>query len=315
MLLANESATDLSAAVTSPPRKPTFSMAPQKSPLFAAAQRGKLKSVQTLLAQGYDVNEQDAEGMPWNVTPLMLAAGCGHTDVVQALLSAGANVRMRDKSVPGEAGDATALHYAAANGNVDTIRALVAAKADVNARSKRYASTPLALAVQCGHLAAAQLLLGHGADPARAARHSANALQIAIEAGHHEFVKLFLKDAPPSLINSQGICERTPLVDAIWAKDLEVASLLVSLGADVNFRNSEGTSPLMIAVIQESKLLVALLLTSGADVRNTDKSGQSAWDIAQRDRLPVIAKMLEKHGAKANGRGRPQACGPGRSAT
>ena len=58
---------------------------------------------------------------------------------------------------------ATALHRAASTGRTDVIRALLAAGARINARNADKA-TPLLLAAIAGHQPAAILLAGKGAD-------------------------------------------------------------------------------------------------------------------------------------------------------
>ncbi|XP_026689094.1 tonsoku-like protein, partial [Diaphorina citri] len=55
--------------------------------LHVAAARGNLTLVQSLLKQGHPVKVQDSAG--W--LPLHEAANHGHTDIVQALVSAGAD--------------------------------------------------------------------------------------------------------------------------------------------------------------------------------------------------------------------------------
>ena len=59
-------------------------------------------------------------------TALMLAAGFGHTETVNALLKAGANANIRKKYDDG----ITALMWAALNGHTETVNALIEAGAD-----------------------------------------------------------------------------------------------------------------------------------------------------------------------------------------
>ena len=79
-------------------------------PLCKAAYYGELDKVRELLADADDVNEQLRAG----ITALMSASRYGHTEIVEALLSAGARTDLRDKEgktaadVAGGAGRASA---------------------------------------------------------------------------------------------------------------------------------------------------------------------------------------------------------------
>ena len=63
------------------------------SPLLHAIHTGQLRSVEALLDSGADVNRLSGDG----ITPLMMAAGYGYTDIVQLLLKRGANPRIADR--------------------------------------------------------------------------------------------------------------------------------------------------------------------------------------------------------------------------
>lgn len=56
---------------------------------------------------------------------------------------------------------------------------------------------------------------------------------------------------------------------------------LLESGADVNFMDSRGWTPLMIAASQGYEDLVDFLLTNGADVNIVDKYGKKAVDKAK----------------------------------
>lgn len=72
------------------------------TPLEHAVHKKQIASVVALLDAGADANRTDPRGM----TPLMMAAGYGYTDIVQTLLHRGADSRLRDRD------GATALDYA-----------------------------------------------------------------------------------------------------------------------------------------------------------------------------------------------------------
>lgn len=90
--------------------------------LWRGAATGDAPTIRNLFARPQDVNNQDRDG--W--TPLLLAAGMGHTAAVQALLEKGANVDVQD------ADGKSALMRATAMGYADIVLILVEAGADVN---------------------------------------------------------------------------------------------------------------------------------------------------------------------------------------
>ena len=112
---------------------------------YHAVEDGDLEVVQALISAGADVNTSDPEGF----TPLQTASKLGHIAIVQALISAGA--------------DDYRLHYAVEDGDLKTVQALISAGADVNA-SDPEGFTPLQTASEWGHTAIAQALISAGAN-------------------------------------------------------------------------------------------------------------------------------------------------------
>ncbi len=115
--------------------------------LLQAARRGDAGTVETLLAQGVDV---DATGRGGE-TALHAAAAAGHADVVERLLAAGASVDRLEFD-----GD-TALVNAAWFGHADVVRLLLDAGADPDIEGSA-GGKPLQVARRRGHSAAARLL-------------------------------------------------------------------------------------------------------------------------------------------------------------
>lgn len=106
--------------------------------LFNAVLKGRIATVQTLLAQGVNVNVRTVSGK----TPLMAAAYKGYSDVVQLLIDSGANLYVRDAR-----GD-TALSIAERLGYTRIVELLrqAAARAEGATTSAGPASPPSAVA-------------------------------------------------------------------------------------------------------------------------------------------------------------------------
>lgn len=131
-----------------------------KTPLMDAVIKGDVDKVNTLIAEGANVNEQDEYG--W--TALQLAAAYGHAGIVHTLLAKGA-----DPTIKNSLGR-TALMYAAAFGHSAIVKTLLATRrANIDAASEdpenmHTGETALMLAAWSGHSDIIGLLIEAGAD-------------------------------------------------------------------------------------------------------------------------------------------------------
>ena len=86
----------------------------------------------------------------------------------------------------------TALHKAAGLGHIDLVELLISHKADLNSRS-RIEATPLHGASQEGHLAIVVTLLEAGADPLLPDRNGVLPIHFAAIENHPEVVKILIE--------------------------------------------------------------------------------------------------------------------------
>ena len=89
--------------------------------LTIASTVGSVAAIKMLLSRGCSIDSRDDGGD----TPLMHAARCGNTKVVEYLLAQGANPLLRNTS------DVGLLHLAALSGNVLTIKAVLSKNLDI----------------------------------------------------------------------------------------------------------------------------------------------------------------------------------------
>ncbi|HEX5964917.1 MAG TPA: ankyrin repeat domain-containing protein [Pyrinomonadaceae bacterium] len=97
------------------------------TPLGFAVFFGQSDVVTALLDAGAEVNAASRESM--KVTPLASAAASKQTEIARVLIAHGANVNAR------AAGGHIPLHEASANGNVELVKLLIENGADVNAKT------------------------------------------------------------------------------------------------------------------------------------------------------------------------------------
>ena len=222
------------------------------TPLHWAVQRDDVETVALLLRNGAQPNAANRYGM----TPLTLAAVNGNAQIVNTLLQAGADPNGRLPS--GE----TVLMTAARTGSAPVIRALVGRGADPNAVDRVEGETPLIWAVSENHPEAARALIEAGAD---VNRRSAPSSLPKLNFGTSGIVPMAL---PKGAF--------TPLMYAARQGAIESARVLLDAKADVNLTDPDGTTALVIAIINAHYDLGALLVERGADPDIADASGMGA---------------------------------------
>jgi ankyrin repeat protein len=123
------------------------------TPLHLASGKGHIEIVEFLLNHGADTELENIHGQ----RPLCLAAKFGRYETIKTLLEHGAAVNHKDKH------GGTPLHDAAMWSGEKVINLLISYGADVNARDQ-YQSTPLHQAAMLSNIEAAKALVEHGAD-------------------------------------------------------------------------------------------------------------------------------------------------------
>ena len=86
----------------------------------------------------------------------------------------------------------------------------------------------------------------------------------------------------------------SPVMDAVWRKNYEIAKLLIDHGADLSTMSSDGQSILVLAVGNGNSKIVKLLLDSGADPDVKDSMGMSARGYASLFKNEELMKLMEK---------------------
>lgn len=89
--------------------------------------------------------------------------------------------------------------------------------------------------------------------------------------------------------------EYTPLMDAVWRGNVDIARILINKGADVNKVSKEGQTMIVLAVGQEKLPLIKLLAENGADVDTADAMGMSAWNYATLFKKQQIIDILQQY--------------------
>ena len=204
-------------------------------PLHSAALAGKEQVVIQLVKQ-YNCSVECSREEDYDA-PLHIAAGAGHTNVVQVLLSdLRANLQARNMQ------NDTALHIAALNGHTNVVTVLME-EFGCNPHTTGFKSrTPLHRACEGGHLKLVEKLIDrYCCDPETRDDEGATALHIASLANKEDIVRMLLlkyKCSPYSCDNSGN----TVVHDSTSINTLEL--LLKVMGVFPSMRNNDGKAPI-----------------------------------------------------------------------
>jgi ankyrin repeat protein len=94
----------------------------------------------------------------------------------------------------------------------------------------------------------------------------------------------------------------TDLIDAVKASDIASAQLMLAAGADVNSRDAENSTVLMLAAHSGNSLMVRVLIEGGADVNASNEAGwaplaKSVYNPVLKRGFPDVARALIEAGA------------------
>nr|XP_046149003.1 transient receptor potential cation channel subfamily A member 1-like isoform X1 [Oncorhynchus gorbuscha] len=250
------------------------------SPLHLAVSHTHNHLVQLLLS--HYKTESNLEGGLGN-TPVMLACSINNTEALSILLSHGARLSSQNKL------GHYAIHAAAFAGSKKAMDVILKAGEEmghsieehINFLDKSY-SSPLHLAVRGGNMDIIEFCIHKGAKIDQQQVDRSTALHFACSQGATEAVKLMLSSYSrlDSIINlPDGACQ-TPLHRATIFDHTELAEYLISKGADIDYIDSKGLSPLLLATNCGAWRTVALLLSKGANVKIKDQSGCNFLHLA-----------------------------------
>eukprot|EP00074_Homo_sapiens_P078279 XP_011538651.1 fibronectin type 3 and ankyrin repeat domains protein 1 isoform X2 [Homo sapiens] len=188
----------------------------------------------------------------------------------------------------------TALMVAAQKGYTRLVKILVSNGTDVNLKNGS-GKDSLMLACYAGHLDVVKYLRRHGASWQARDLGGCTALHWAADGGHCSVIEWMIKDGCEVDVVDTG-SGWTPLmrVSAVSGNQ-RVASLLIDAGANVNVKDRNGKTPLMVAVLNNHEELVQLLLDKGADASVKNEFGKGVLEMARVfDRQSVVSLLEER---------------------
>jgi ankyrin repeat protein len=258
----------------------TFAASNSDTRLADAAMNRDSSSVRSLLKLHAEVNAPQPDG----TTALHWASRWDDVEMANLLVTAGANVKAANRF------GATPLSLACTNGSAAMIDKLLKAGEDPNAVISEMGDTALMLAARTGKPDAVKVLLDHGADANKTNSEGQTPLMWAVAEKNAAAAKVLIdhgadvnaqthKLPPPSMFQTIFSAPfpaggMTALLYAARQNDLESAKILVTAGANIKENAADGSSPLLVAVINEHYALGKYLLEQGADPNATDDKGR-----------------------------------------
>ncbi|XP_068094527.1 serine/threonine-protein phosphatase 6 regulatory ankyrin repeat subunit B-like [Hyperolius riggenbachi] len=236
-------------------------------------------------------SEIDAES---GLTPFMIAIHENRLSVVERFLELGVNVQ--EKTQDGR----TALHVAAAYSKEEIVRLLLAKKAEPNLPGGEKDQLPLHYAAQRpnGAIGVIQTLLRTSSKDARLVQDKDGCIPlfVAVEAGNLGMCREFLSSHTEAQLKATSHKYGDSALHACCRKrDVELAKLLVELGAPVDCQNAESQTPLHIAAWEGDEIMVKFLHQCKANPNITDQLDRSPLHIAaERGHTAVVENLTDK---------------------
>ena len=311
------------------------------SPMSLAAEVGNTEMLKVLLEAGANVESPNADGQ----TALLAVARTGNVAAAQLLLDNGAKVDAKEKW-----GGQTPLMWASARRHPEMMQLLISKGADVNARSidrdyQRHVTaegrpksldsgglTPLMYAARENCIACVDVLLKNKVDIDLPDPDGVSPLLVAIMNANWDLARRLIEAGAD--VNQWDIYGESPLLTAIdlrnridggrasidplnTTKGIEVLKLLLERGANPNMQlffkpanargvvYTRGVTPLIRAAVNADLEVVKLLLEHGADATVYTADRQTPIHAVLAGRAPEpqaleLIRILQKAGTDVN---------------
>jgi len=275
-------------------------------PIHFAARGGQKEIVEMLLAKGVDPktkNSKDQTGLhlastravaelfvskgldvsvptTYREQPIHFASERGNVDVVEYLLSKGADAKARSRDM-----DIMPLNYASTKA---VAAMLVSNNAPINGETNQWGrnTPPIWSAAWNGRTEVVQYLVEQGADINAKSYGGQTALQVATQKGHTDIVNILAGNGT-DLSGQEGA---NLLHEAVSKNDLKLTEALLNKGIKPN----EGTeAPMTVAAARGNKAMLELLASHGGDIRFGGNNGWTPLHAAAAGHFaPIVATIL-----------------------
>jgi ankyrin repeat protein len=246
-----------------------------------------------------DLNKKDKENKK---TLLHKAAFEEHTDIVKALINAGAMLDVED-----DKGN-TPLHLAAMCGRTKIVEELTSANIDLIEEKNKNGATSLHLAAAGGHGDVFELLLRKNAKLGEKDNGGNTPLHLLAEGSSLTLLCSLKKISPKKILvdalNKKNGDGKTPLHVVVGTNDplkrFVLDALLNEKGCNVNLADKKGNTPLHTALEGGGTFVAEALLAKGANPNLKNNAGNTPLHVAAQMGYQTVAKKLLCKGANPN---------------
>jgi ankyrin repeat protein len=282
---SNSPSTSSSSAASAAPKAARTTPDPEElkrmnEQLIKAAWDNDVARARDLIRAGADVNADNTQQSAY-----LIAASEGYVDLLDLTLRNGAKINAKDSY------DGTALIRAAERGHADVVGRLVQAGIDLD-HVNNLGWTALHEAIVLGDDGPAaadtvRVLVAAGVDVSvKAGRDGKTALQHAEERGYDAIVST-LRTA------SEGAADGDQqLLRAAASGDADAAAAALRGGADLEARDSNRRTPLLLAVTDDHLVTARLLVHLGADPDALDGQHDTPWLVTGVTGSVPMAELL-----------------------
>ena len=248
-----------------------------------AAIDGNLGILKYLVAQGWNIQQKDKDGM----NALMYAAKNGHPGIVKYLVDHGLDYYQTNKK------ELDAFMLAVIEGHLDVVKCLVEKGYGIRRIVTFSDKNLLMLAAKYGHLEIVKYLHKKGCDlHANNVKHK-SALMLAAKYGHLNLAQYIVgKYGDPDEENSGGM---SPFLEAATYGRLDILKYFVEEGSDIHQENGNGETAIMIAATQGHLDAVKYLIDKGGNINQVSSLGYNPLSdvIAHQVNLDLVEALIE----------------------
>lgn len=256
-----------------------------KTPLMIACKDRNQKMIQTIILSGADVSLTDHNDTP----ALFYAVKAGDLNSVKLLVQKHDNTNHKDKN------GQTALLIACEEDHTDIVEFLLTKKVDIKVQNK-IQMTPMLISSKNGNKKIMKMLLKADAQLCDETLEGIGILGMASINNNIAMVTWLLASGKMREVDVKDKLERTPLYLCSYKGLSDMVKLLHKYGANLNHKDADNTTALMVASQEGHLSIIEYLLKNKVDHRVTSKKGLSAHSYAVLNNKVEVVSILETYG-------------------